>query len=49
MTKQLYEDFVAENQYDLQQLYLILTERIETSLKFTDFCRFVYKKTLYMF
>ena len=49
MTKQLYEDFVEENQYDLQQLYIILTERMETSLKFADFCRFVYKKTLYMF
>jgi len=49
MTKQYYEDFVEENEYDLQQLYAILTSRIETSLKFEDFCRFVYRKTLYMF
>lgn len=49
MAKQLYEDFVEENEHDLQQLYLILTKKIETSLKFEDFCRFVYKKTLYMF
>lgn len=49
MAKQYYEDFVEENKYDLQQLYTILTERVETSLKFEDFCRFVYKKTLYMF
>jgi len=49
MTKQYYEDFVEENKYDLQQLYGILTLRVETSLKYEDFCRFVYKKTLYMF
>jgi hypothetical protein len=49
MTKQYYEDFVQENKYDLQQLYIILTKRVKTSLKFEDFCRFVYKKTLYMF
>ena len=49
MTKQYYELFVEENYYDLQQLYRILTNKMETSLPFEDFCRFVYKKTLYMF
>ena len=49
MTKPFYEDFVEENQYNLRQLYIIFTERVETSLKFEDFCRFVYKKTEFMF
>ena len=49
MTKPYYENFVEENHYDLTKLYTILINRVETSLKFEDFCRFVYKKTLYMF
>jgi len=49
MTKPYYENFVEENNYDLRQLYTIFTNKMETSLKFEDFCRFVYKKTYYMF
>lgn len=47
--KPYYSDFINENQYDLAKLYDMLTNRVETGLKFEDFCRFVYKKTLYMF
>jgi hypothetical protein len=49
MPQQFFEDFVYENDYDLHQLYTMLTNSIETSLKFEDFCRFVYKKTFCMF
>jgi hypothetical protein len=46
MTKQFFENFVTENEHDLFELYQILIQHVETSLKFEDFCRYVYKKTL---
>ncbi len=49
ISKPYYSDFINENKYDLTKLYNMLTNRVETSLKFEDFCRFVYKKTLYQF
>lgn len=49
MTQQYFEDFVYENEHNLLKLYSILTDSVETPLKYEDFCRFVYKKTVNMF
>jgi len=49
MTKQLFEDFVYENESNLLHLYNMIIDRVETPLQFEDFCRFVYKKTFDMF
>lgn len=41
--------FVEENKLDLENLFVILKNRVETDLTFEDFCNFCYVKTYYTF
>jgi len=49
MTFKKFEDFVEENSVHLEKLYSIFNSRLENSLSYTDFTKFCYVKTYFIF